>query len=153
MIGAAIAQGVIALFENIEFQFRRSHRLIAQRLCAGDLPFQDRAGGNGDFLMRVMVQHVAQHQCRADQPWHTAQGGKIRLHHIIAIALCPRGRGIACHCHHLHVSGKQVVAAVGFLIARIQKMRGMEPLANKTALHIGCSNHDGVNLARVKGCA
>ena len=144
---ALLAQLIKAFLEQEEFQLCRHHGVKAHRLQPLELFLEDRAGRMGDVLMRVVVEHVTEHHHRALEPGHRAQGAKIRLHHVIAIARTPGGRGIAVGRGHRQVGGQQVVAAMGLFPGAGDEMLGMEPFAQQPALHVDQAGQDRVHLA------
>jgi hypothetical protein len=101
--------------------------------------------------MGMVVEKVAQHHRRAFQPRHPPQGGKIRLHHIVAIARLPAGRRIAVGRRHFEVGRQHVVAAMGFLVARLDEVLHMETLAHQAALHVDTAHQHGVDIAGACG--
>ena len=147
----AVADRLIGILEDVELQFGRHHRLELQGAGAGHLGLQDRAGGMGHGLMGVVIQQVAQHQHGSRQPGQGAQRGKIGLHHIIAIAGGPACGFVALHGVHFHVGGQQIVAAMRFFEPAIDEELRVKALSHQTALHIGCADQDGIDLAACDG--
>ena len=125
----AVAQRLIAVLEQVEFQFSRHHRLEPQGTGAFNLTLQNRAGGVWDGVM-VVIEQVGQTHRGAGQPRQWAQGGKIGLHHVIAVARLPVRRFVAGHGIHFHINCQQVVAGMGFFKAAIEKERGVKAFAH-----------------------
>jgi hypothetical protein len=147
----AVVQRVEAFLEEVKFQLRRHHGVKAHRLGAGDLALQDRAGADGDLLMRVMVEKVGHAERRARKPGDAAQRGEVRLHHIVAVALFPAGRLVARNREHLDVDGEEVVAAMRLLPPAVHEVLGNEAFAHEAALHVHDGHEDGVDLASGDG--
>ncbi|MNT25860.1 hypothetical protein D3C72_1614040 [compost metagenome] len=105
----------------------------------------------GQVFAVVVVEHVAEHQGRALQPGHAAQGTHVGFQDEIAVALVPARRGIARHRLHVDVVGQQVVATVGFLMAAVDEELGLEALANQSPLHVHHAGQHRVDLAAGNG--
>ncbi|MNN15237.1 hypothetical protein D3C81_1283380 [compost metagenome] len=101
----------------------------------------------GQVAAVVMVEHVAQHQRRAFKPGHSAQGAHVRLENEVAIAFTPTGSGVTGHRFHVDVVGQQVIAAVGFLMAAVDKELYLEALADQAALHVDHAGQDRIDFA------
>ena len=99
-------------------------------------------------IVRVMVEHVAQHERRAWQPRRPAHRGQVRLQHEVAIALFPARRLVAGNRLHIDIVGKKIVAAVRFLVRAVDEELGVEALAHEAALHVGERRDHRVDLAR-----
>ena len=97
-------------------------------------------------VVRVMVEHVAQHQRRCRQPRNPPERREIGLHDEIAIALFPVGGRVSRHRLHVDVVGEQIVAAVRLLVGAFEEILGLQALADQPALHIGKADHDRVDL-------
>ncbi|MNL64008.1 hypothetical protein D3C87_1881840 [compost metagenome] len=98
-----------------------------------------------------MIEHIAEHQCRAFEPRHPAQGGHVRLEHKVAIAFAPAGGGITRHRFHVDVIGQQVIAAVGFFMAAVDEKLDLEALADQPPLHIDHAHQHGIDFAGSRG--
>ena len=95
-----------------------------------------------------MVDHVAEHERRAVEPWHLSQRGQIRLDGEIAVALLPVRHLIPGHGVHLHVEREQVVAPLDALLDDlIEEVMDLDPLTDESALHIGKRRDDRVDGA------
>ncbi|MNK80249.1 hypothetical protein D3C87_999520 [compost metagenome] len=140
--------GLVAFVEQVEFQFRGEHAGVAALTQALDLSFQDRPGAVRQVLPMVMVEHIAQHQRRAFQPWHLAQGAHVGLEYKIAVAFAPTGRGVTWHRLHVDVVGQQVIAAVGFFMTAVDEKLDLESLAHQPSLHVDHAHQHGVDFAR-----
>ena len=148
---AGLADLVEALLEQEELQLRRHHRLKAHVLQPGHLPLQQGAGRMRHVGVGVVILHVAQHHHRALQPAEAADGGQIRLHHIVAIAARPAGRGIAFDRVHFKVRCQQIVAAMGLVIGAVDEVARVEALAHQAALHVDDTGQNRVDRTFLNG--
>ena len=87
------------------------------------------------------------HQRGALQPGNAPQGGKVRLHDEVAVALVPARRLVAGHRLHIDVVGQQVVAAVRLLVGAVREEFRLEALADQAALHVHHGHQHGVDGA------
>ncbi len=110
---------------------------------------QHRARAMRQRLVMMVVDHVAEHECRRRQPGRAPQRRQVRLHDEVAVALFPVGDGVARHRLHVDVVGEQVVAAVGFLVGAVEEEIGLHALADQAALHVGEADDDRVDLATI----
>ncbi len=68
----------------------------------------------------------------------------------VAVALLPRGDGVAVDGVHVDVDREEVVAALGARLQRdVQEVLPVQALALEPALHVGEGEHDGVDLAHL----
>ena len=144
---AASADFVQAFLEQEKLQLGGHLRVKTQIAQPRHLLFQDRAWVMGHGGVGVMVQHIAQHQCSAFQPRHSAQRGQVGGHDIVAISRFPTGRGIAIRCRHLKVGRQQIVAAMGLFKRGFHEVDRMKPLAHQTALHVHKTGQHRVDAA------
>ena len=116
-----------------------------------DLLFQNGTRRVGNGFVMVVIEHVAQNHYGGFKPRNGAQGIKVGLHNIVAVAAFPAGTCIAFGGSHLQIGGQQIVTAMGFLISAINKMLREEAFAHQAALHVDHAHKNGVNLTTGDG--
>jgi hypothetical protein len=115
------------------------------------LALQDLAG-RGEHRGVVVVEpaEVGQHHGGSGVPGHATQRGEVGRHREVAVAACPGGHLVPVDRVHLHVDGKQVVAALRAVLHHlVEEVPGMEPLALQASLHVGDGDDHGVDLTAV----
>ena len=142
-----VAQRIEPLLEDVELELGRHHGVEPHRLGPRHLPLQHRPRGMRHLLVRVMVKQIAHHHRRPRQPGNQSQCAQIRLVDIVAIACGPIGRLVTGHRRHIHVDGKQIVAAMRLVPAAIDEMGGMEPLAHQAPLHVDHAGQHRIDCA------
>ena len=123
---------------------QRDHPALGDPVQLG---LEDRARRLGDRCV-VEPDQVALHQHAArqvgQQPDRVVVGHELH----VAVALLPRGDGVAVDGVHVDVDREQVVAALGAGLQRdVQEVLRVQALALEPALHVGEGEHDGVDLA------
>ena len=147
LVVVALVDGLVALVEQVELQFRGEHAGVAALAQAFDLFLEDCPRAVGQVLAVVMVEHVAQHQGRAFQPRHAAQGAHVGLEHKVAVAFAPAGGRVPGHRLHVDVVGQQVIAAVGFFVTAVDEKLDLEALAHQAPLHVDHAHQHGIDFA------
>ena len=97
--------------------------------------------------MGGVINQITQNKGGTLEPWQAAQGGQVRLHHIVAIAGRPTGRGVVLHRCHFQIGRHQVLATVALFPGGVDKVLGLEALAHETPLHVRNRRHDRINGA------
>ena len=138
---------LVGLVEQIELELGGEIRRHALRAEPGDLRLQHGPRAVRDRLVMMVIDDVAEDQRGPRQPRDAPERREIGLHGEVAVALFPIGDGVARHRLHVDVVGEQIVAAVGFLVGAVEKILGLEALADQPSLHVGKAGHDRIDLA------
>ncbi len=141
------AGGIVGFLEQVELEFGGEVGKVATLLQPRHLLAQNRARRMRQVLVRMVVLDVVEDERRLLQPGHRADGGEVRLHDEVAVALRPARRLVAGHRLHIDVVGEQVVAAVRLVIGALDEELRQEPLADQPALHVDRGSENGVDLA------
>ncbi|MCY1527420.1 hypothetical protein D9M68_624880 [compost metagenome] len=147
----ALVDGLVALVEEVELQFRGEHAHIATLGEPRHLLAENGTRAVGQILAVVMIQHIAEHQRRAVQPGHPAQGAQVGLEHEVAVSLAPARRGVARHRLHVDVVGQQVIAAMRLLEGAVDEEFRLEAFADQSPLHVHHAGQHRVDLAAGNG--
>ena len=118
---ALVRQRLKTFAENKKLQLGGDSRHQTHLLQSLQLRFQDRARRMRHRRMRMVVEGVTQHQCRAFQPRQWPQRAQVRFQGVITVTGGPTGGGVTVDCQHLHIGGQQVVARMGFFPGRRTK--------------------------------
>ena len=143
---------VLSKAMNLQAGPRQRHHVHRGDLL--ELGLQDRARGLGHGCV-VEPHEVALDQRGGRQVGEQPQRVRVGHELHVAVALLPRGDGVAVDRVHVDVHGQQVVAALGArLQGDVEEVAAVQPLALEPALHVGEREHDGVDLVRLdQGCA
>jgi len=139
---------LVGVAEQEELELRADVDQEALRCGALDLPLEDPAGRHLDRFAGLLVDEVAHHEGRALDPGDAAQGGEVREHPEVAVALLPVRVVVAGERGHVDVEGEQVVAGLERAAGREHLVHEVLPdhaLAHEPPLEVGEHDEDGVD--------
>ena len=144
---ALLVGALVAVVEEEELELRRHIGLELHGLEAPELLLEHRSRRVG-YVLVVMIDHVADHECGAGEPGDTPQRRHVGLEGEVSVAQFPARGLVSGHRLHLDVDAEEIVAAVRLLVPAVGEVLRMEALADEPALQIHHGGDDCVDRVR-----